>query len=135
MTNKGENVHFVQKKRNAAFEEIGKVQSIQSCLHCLYDNLTDPIAHLLRGDQLIIVPEGLVCLLPFAALTEFISIRTVPSLTSLKRIAESPEDFHCKTGALLVGDPCLEEITSESGVPILEQVQHAKEEVEMIGKL
>lgn len=29
----------------------------------------------------------------------------------------------------------MEEITSESGVPILEQVQHAKEEVEMIGKL
>lgn len=63
------------------------------------------------------------------------SALAVPSLTTFKLIAGAPDDFHSKTGALLVGDPWLEEVTNTKGEPILHQLPYAKEEVEMIGKL
>ena len=85
----------------------------------------------MQGDELIIVPDGPLCLAPFSALNESIRIRTVPSLTSLKLITDSPEDYHRKRGALLVGDPCLEEVKK----PRYRQLPCAKEEVEMIGKI
>jgi len=87
---------------------------------------------------LIIVPDGPLCLAPFAALSKSIRIRTVPSLTSLKLIAGSPEDYHRKSGALLVGDPCLEKVT-KMGIwgrePMYSQLPCAKKEVEMIGEI
>ena len=104
-------------------------------LRPLYDAIIGPIANLLEGDQLIVVPDGPLCLVPYPALSESVMIRTVPSLTALKLIAGSPEDYHCKSGALLVGDPCLDEVTNNGGKPIWEQLPCAKEEVEMIGKL
>ena len=67
-------------------------------------------------------------------MSESIRIRTVPSLTAFNVIVGSPEDFHSKTGALLVGDPWLKEVTNENGEPIFKQLPCAKEEVEMIGE-
>ena len=104
-------------------------------LQLLYDVLIAPVADLLQGDELMVVPDGPFCLAPYSALSESIRIRTVPSLTTFKLIAGAPDDFHSKTGALLVGDPCLKEVTNTEGKPIHEQLQYAKEEVEMIGKL
>ena len=104
-------------------------------LRCLYDVIIGPIVDLLEGDELIIVPDGPLCWAPFAALSETIRIRTVPSLTSLKLITDSPKDYHNKPGALLVGDPCLEEVVNQWGKPIYSQLPHARQEVEMIGKL
>ena len=99
-------------------------------LRPLYDAIIGPIADLLHGDQLIVVPDGPFCLVPYSALSESTRIRVVPSLTTLQLIAGAPGDFHCKSGALLVGDPCLDD------VPIhLSQLPYAKKEVEMIGKL
>ena len=108
--------------------------SNNSLLH-LYDVIIGPIAEFLQGEELIIIPDGLLCLAPYSALSKSIRIRTAPSLTALKLITDSPEEYHSKSGALLVGDPCLVEVTNEIGVPILEQLQYAREEVEMIGKL
>ena len=99
-------------------------------LQPLYDVIISPIADVLLGDELVIVPDGSLCLAPWAALSEDIRIRTVPSLTSLKLITSSPKDFHSNSGALLVGDPCVEK------VPIpLEPLPYAKKEVEMIGEV
>ena len=67
---------------------------------------------------------------PFAALSESVRIRTVPSLTALKLIAGSSEDYHSSHGALLVGDPCMKEVPMK-----LSQLLYAKKEVEMIGTL
>ena len=104
-------------------------------LQPLYDVLIRPIVDLLQSDELIVVPDGPFCLAPYCALSESIRIRTAPSLTFLKMIAGASEDFHDKTGALLVGDPWLRDVTNEDGKPILEQLPCAKEEVEMIGEL
>ncbi|XP_068736678.1 tetratricopeptide repeat protein 28-like [Montipora capricornis] len=104
-------------------------------LQPLYDVLIRPIVDLLQSDELIVVPDGPFCLAPYCALSESIRIRTAPSLTFLKMIADASEDFHSKTGALLVGDPWLKEVTNEDGKPILEQLPCAKEEVKMIGEL
>ena len=106
-------------------------------LQPLQDAIISPIAELCQGDELIIVPDGPLCLAPFSALRESIRIRTVPSLTSLKLIIDSPEDYHRKSGVLLVGDPCLEKVTKGiwGGKPVYCQLPCAKMEVEMIGKI
>ena len=108
-----------------------------SSLQPLYDVLLGPIADLLQGDELIVVPDGPFCVAPYSASSQSIRIRTIPSLTFLKMIADATEDFHSKTGALLVGarDPWLKEVTDKKGQPILKQLPCAKEEVEMIGEL
>ena len=105
----------------------------KSALSTLYDTIIEPIQDLLLGSELIFVPEGPLCLAPFAAfkdpdskyLCESFKIRVAPSLTSLKMIADCPLDYHHNTGALLVGDP----LTELSPLPC------AREEVEMIGKM
>ena len=104
-------------------------------LQPLYDVLLAPIADLLQGDELIVVPDGPFCLAPYSALSESIRIRTVPSLTAFNVIVGAPDDFHSKTGALLVGDPWLKDVTNKRGQPILAQLPFAKQEVEMIGEL
>ena len=104
-------------------------------LQPLCDLLLGPIADLLQGDELIVVPDGPFCLAPYSALSESIRIRTVPSLSAFNVIVGASEDFHVKTGALLVGDPWLKEVINEKGEPIFTQLPCAKEEVEMIGEL
>ena len=108
----------------------------------LYDIIIDPIADLIQGDELIIVPEGPLCLAPYAAfmdpdskyLSETFRIRVIPSLTSLKLIGDCPPDYHHKNGALLVGDPWVQEIVI-SKKRKLQQLPCAKEEVEIIGRI
>ncbi len=113
-----------------------------STLRTLYDLVIGPIEDLIHGgDELTIVPDGPLCLAPYAALMdprskylgESFRIRVIPSLSSLKLITDCPENHHCKSGALLVGDPCLEEVVFGSGM--LSQLPSAKEEVEMIGRI
>ena len=110
-------------------EKVQLPTHLVNSLRPLYDVLIGPIEDLLQGDQLIVVPDGPFCLAPYSALTESTRIRTVPSLTTLKLIAGSPEDYHFKSGALLVGDPSMEEVPMK-----LSQLPFAKKEVEMIGK-
>ena len=105
------------------------------CFKPLYDAVIGPIEDLLDGDELIVVPDGALSLAPWAALSESLRIRTVPSLTSLKFIIDSPDEYHCKSGALLVGDPCLKKITNKWGNPIYDELTYARKEVEMIGEI
>ena len=44
-------------------------------------------------------------------------------------IKDCPEDYHCKSGALLVGDPRVQDVNKLPPLPF------AREEVEMIGRL
>ena len=104
-------------------------------LQPLYDAVLGPIEDLLDGDELIVVPDGALCLAPWAALRESLRIRMVPSLTSLEVITDSPCEYHSKSGALLVGDPCLEKVTNKWGNPIYGQLKYARMEVEMIGEI
>ena len=123
---------YQPSNREAA--EQSPTSSVNS-LRRLYDVIISPIADLLEGDRLIVVPDGPFWLAPYSALSESISVRIVPSLTALQLMAGAPEDFHSRSGALLVGDPCLEEVTNVFGKPVWKQLPFAREEVEMIGKL
>ena len=97
-----------------------------------YDAVIDPIIDLLgpQDDDLVIVPDGALCFTPWAAVIESIRIRTVPSLTCYQLILSVPEGHHKKTGALLVGNPCLSQLKKpEPDLPC------AQEEVEMIASM
>ena len=112
-----------------------------NALRTLYDVIIDPIADLVRGDELILVPEGPLCLAPFAAfvdsnskyLCDVCRIRVIPSLTSLKLITDSPPGYHSKTGVLLVGDPWVQEVVRPGRK--LEPLPFARKEVQMIGSI
>ena len=112
-----------------------------NALKTLYDIIVTPIADLIDGNELIFVPEGPFCLVPYAALEnskskylcESFRIRVLPSLRALKLITDCPADFHNKTGALLVGDPSFKEVLYKGKT--LVQLPGAREEVEMIGRI
>ena len=113
------------------------------CLSTLYNTVMKPVADLVQGDELLIIPDGPLWLAPYAALKdgnskylcESFTIRVAPSLASLRLIADCPDDYHKSSGALLVGDPWVSEVTNSEGEKVLEQLPCAKEEVEMIGKI
>ena len=113
------------------------------CLSTLYDTVMKPVADLIQGDELLIIPDGPLWLAPYAAfkdgnskyLCESFRIRLAPSLTSLRLIADCPDDYHESSGALLVGDPWVAEVTNRKGEKFLGPLPCAKEEVEMIGKI
>ena len=102
-----------------------------NALQPLHDAILGPIADLCQSNELIIVPDGSLCLAPFSALSTSIHIRTVPSLTSLRLITDCPEDCKSVEEALLVGDPYLGNVKD----PKYSQLPYAKEEVEMIGEI
>ena len=101
----------------------------------LHDAIVGPIADLCQGDELVIVPDGPLSLFPFSALSESLRIRTVPSLTSLRLITDCSGDHHSESGALLVGDPCLKQITDRWGNPKFKELKYARQEEKMIGDI
>ena len=111
----------------------------------LYDVVIAPISHLIKDEQLIIVPDGSSFLIPYAALldqnsrylSETLRIRLAPSLTSLSLLAECPEERHSTSGALLVGDPWIETVRLKSGEQLKRyfQLPGAEDEVKMIGQI
>ena len=106
-------------------------------LQTLYNDVIDPIRDLLQGNEVVVVPQGPLCLVPYAAfvdleskyLCETFRIRPLPSLSTLQLIQNCSADWHSKTGALLVGDPWVQEVTT------LEQLAWAEKEVQMIGEI
>ncbi len=113
------------------------------CLSVLYNVIVAPVIQHLRGNELVIVPDGPLFLVPFAALQdaesrylcESFRIRVVPSLTCLKMIMDAPPDYHCKSGALIVGDPWVQDVVDILGKPKLVQLSGARKEAEMIGEI
>ena len=97
-----------------------------------YDAVIGPIEDLLgpEDDELIIVSDGALCFIPWAAVIESIRIRIVPSLKSYQLISSVPEGYHKKTGALLVGNPCTKQLKKP-----LEPLPCAQKEVEMIAAI
>ena len=132
--------------KKLAEERSIKAKSYPSCfetksLQTFYNAVIDPIRDLLQGDEVVIVPQGLLYLAPYAAfmdlkskyLCETFRIRLLPSVSSLRLIQNSPADWHSKTGALLVGDPWVQEVVYEG--MRLEQLAWAEKEVQMIGEI
>ena len=113
----------------------------------LYDVMIAPISHLLKDEELIIVPDGSSFLIPYAAvldqnfryLSETLRIRLAPSLTSLSLLAECPEERHSTSGALLIGDPWIETVRLKSRekrkLTRFPQLPGAEQEIKMIGQI
>ena len=148
--------HFVQEKINEEslqplidevyqniVDEKGSTSSDsdRDVLKILYNVVINPVADLIHSNEVIIVPDGLLFLVPFAALkdqnskhlSETYRIRLIPSLTSLKMLSKCPEWHHCTAGALLVGDPWVANIRFRGDK--VKQLPSAKEEIEMIGEI
>ena len=111
-------------------------------LSVLYDAIVTPVISHLRGNELVVVPDGELFLVPFGALQdtesrflcESFSIRVIPSLTCLKMILDAPTDHHCKRGALVVGDPWVKEVVTDEGRK-LHQLPSARKEAKMIAAI
>ena len=109
----------------------------KTVLDTFYDIIFDPIQDLLVESELIFVPEGPLCLTPFAVfkapnskyLCESFRIRVAPSLTGLKMIDDCPVDYHRRPGVHLVGESWVQGVTKLPTLP------YAREEVEVIGRL
>ena len=107
-------------------------QSSDNPFRPFYDAVIGPIVDLLGSqfDELVIVSDRVLCFTPWAAIVESIKIRTFPSLTSYQLITSVPEGHHKKTGALLIGNPCLKELKKRPP-----DLPCAQEEVEMIASI
>ena len=125
-------------------EETGNPsQSDENPLRLFYECIISPISNFIEDGELVVVPDGPLCLAPFAAfldseskyLSESMRIRILPSLMCMKLINASPKEYHNKSGALLVGDPCLEDFTTLLGENRYFPLPFAKKEVEMIGAM
>ena len=111
-------------------------------LSIFYKLIIAPVMDFLKGPEIIIVPDRVLYQIPFAALTdecgkylsETLRIRIVPSLTTLKLINESPADYHCQTGALLVGNPDVGEVIFYGRRVHITRVPYAEKEVRMVGE-
>ena len=111
-------------------------------LSVFYDVIFAPVIPHLRGNELVIVPDGEFFLVPFGAiqdtesryLCESFSIRVITSLTCLKMILDAPTDHHCKRGALVVGDPWVQEVQNYDGRKP-SQLSGARREAEMIAAI
>ncbi|XP_031553416.1 tetratricopeptide repeat protein 28-like [Actinia tenebrosa] len=86
--------------------------SLTNGLKILYQKLITNIKCLIKQDEMVIIPEGPLCRLPFAALrdpdtgqylSETKRIRMAPSISSLKLLQEYPVEQQSKNEALIIG--------------------------------
>lgn len=118
-------------------EEQEKLQSYEEkrkdALRRLYQILCPRLQERTGGSQVVIVSDGPVHLIPFAALidenghylAESLQVRHVPSLATAKLIMEHRVDLKGGTSPLIVGDPAIPK----------RRLPCAKEEALMISKL
>ena len=133
--------HEEVSDRGDGGKELTSEQEEVYALKALSDVLIGPISHLVQGDEVVIVPDAALFLVPYAALvdqhsrylSETLRIRLVPTLTSLKLMAQCPEGYHSTSGALLVGDPLVNDVLIDE--KRVKQLPAAKQEVDMIGTI
>ena len=128
---------FPEQKSSARLRlmEEDEDEKMISSLALCHKMFIAPVYDFLKEPEIIIVPDRSLYKVPFAALSEnegaeYLSethrIRVIPSLTTLKIIQDSPEDYHSNTGALIIGNPKVD------GLPPL---PGARKEAEMVGRL
>ncbi|PFX26539.1 Tetratricopeptide repeat protein 28 [Stylophora pistillata] len=137
-----ENPQFEQSQNTCQVEEKNEGGSNKEPpLKVLYKVIIAP--NFLEGSEIIVVPDRSLYRVPFSALMnekgEFLAerfrIRYAPSLTTLRLIRDSPEDYHSETGVLIVGDPDVGTVTHQGSELTLPRLPKAKEEAEIVGKI
>ena len=111
--------------------------------HSLYNCIFSSVFNLIEGPEIVIVPEGPLFLVPFAALqdgsgkylSETVRICLVPSLTTIQIFKHSLPDYHSNTGALVVGDPKVGRVKVNGKVTTLCRLPSANEEAQMVSRL
>ncbi|PFX12539.1 Tetratricopeptide repeat protein 28 [Stylophora pistillata] len=112
--------------------------------HLCYEWIVAPAADLLTEPEVIIVPDRFLYRVPFAALrdepagkylSEKYRVRIIPSLTTLHHIQECPADYHCQTGALVVGDPTVGQVYYNGRLIDITPLFFANKEAKMVGQL
>ena len=133
-----------QEESHAALRQGEDEENPEPSLTLFYEMLIKPVSDLLDEPEIIIVPDGNLYRVPFAALldkngkylSETFRIRIVPSLTTLKLIQDSLADYHSQTGALIVGDPDVGHVIFNGRLyRNFYPLSGAREEAEMIGRL
>ena len=122
--------------------EIKENEGPKMNLPLCYKLIIAPVADLLDGSEIIIVPDRALCNIPFAALpdesgktlSETFKIRVAPSLTTLRLIHDSPADYHSQTGALIVGNPDVGEAIFKGCLKSISRLPSAEEEANMVGR-
>lgn len=113
-------------------------------LELLYDLLVTPVENAFGEDEILIIPDGPMFSVPFASLKDpktgrFLSetkrIRLAPSLSTLQTIQDSSEEFHCKSGALIVGDPEIGKVMFRGKERSFHPLPGARKEAERIGEI
>ena len=123
---------------NESKENQGPKMNLPQC----YRLIIAPVADLLDGSEIIIVPDRSLYNIPFAALpdesgktlSETFKIRVAPSLTTLRLIHDSSADYHSQTGALIVGNPDVGEVVFKGRLAPISRLFCAEEEAKMIGR-
>ncbi|KAK3751337.1 hypothetical protein QZH41_000840 [Actinostola sp. cb2023] len=130
--------------------KVGKTAQHEQRVECkeplkeLFKLLITPVQQHLTEDEIVIVPEGPLYSVPFAALQDpqtgrFLSeikrIRLAPSLSTLKLVKDCPAEYHSKTGALVVGNPWVGEVMFRGEKQTVENLLGAKREAEAIGAM
>ena len=146
----GQKVQFVERTMDSAQDveafwkaAFGPRLDLSSSLHLMYHLVFGEISDFLQGEELVIVPDGPLYFVPFTALRESIRskyffelfrIRLFPSLTSMKIIADSPQDYHRNSDGLLVGHTFNGEILLRGKPHEIESLPDARQEVILIGR-
>ena len=129
---------FATKSFSDRKENQGPKMNLPLC----YKLIIAPVADLLDGSEIIIVPDRFLYNIPFAALpdesgktlSETFKIRVAPSLTTLRLIHDSPADYHSQTGALIVGNPDVGEVIFKGCLRSISRLPFAEEEAKMVGR-
>ena len=140
----------VPKEEDGAFSETSTVanqrnddQNGNTAFENLYQALIAPVEDALTKSEIVIIPDGPLFFVPFAALKDksgtFLSerkrIRLGPSLTTLKLLKECPAEKHCKEGALIVGGPEVGEVKYRGKRKRFGDLPYARQEADMVGEI
>eukprot|EP00112_Aurelia_sp_Birch-Aquarium-sp1_P018428 Seg4399.2 transcript_id=Seg4399.2/GoldUCD/mRNA.D3Y31 product="Tetratricopeptide repeat protein 28" protein_id=Seg4399.2/GoldUCD/D3Y31 len=110
----------------------------------LYDWLIAPILDKLTGEEVIIVPDSYMFLIPFNALKnrvtgEYLSdtkrVRIVPSLLSMQILDHAALQHHSQGGVLIIAANDIGTVKYEWDEAIYSKLPFAEKEAQMIGKL
>ena len=101
-----------------------------------------PMVNFFEEPEIIIVPEGCLYNIPFAALrdekgvylSETFRIRIVPSLMTLGLILDSPADYHSQTGAMIVRNPDVGRVRYKGCLRNISRLPYAENEAKMIAE-
>ena len=135
-------IEIHQRNRETRTEISGTEQLMHVLLAFLYKLLLYPVRQHIAGSQVVIVPDGPLALVPFAALVDengrYVAesgarIRLVPSLAAGHIIRKRPRN-PIRT-ALIIGDPHVNKILKDGKIIPVPRIPSAVKEAKLIGRV